>query len=106
MFVYIGSKFGHWIALGIFSNRIEVFDPLGFDIFNLPAVPCALLKFLHEKSADKRLVFSRKIQPNDSILCGFYCLVYVFRRQHQTFKAIQELFSKPSKNDKILDILF
>ena len=24
----------HWIAIGIFQDSLEIFDPLGFDIFN------------------------------------------------------------------------
>ena len=40
----IGS---HWLALGIFRNRIEIFDPLGFNFFNWSRVPWSMLKLLH-----------------------------------------------------------
>ena len=29
-----GSNGSHWIAIGLFKTSIEVYDPLGFEIFN------------------------------------------------------------------------
>ena len=34
LLVHIGNGTGHWIAVGIFTDTIEVFDPLGFRIFD------------------------------------------------------------------------
>ena len=38
----IGS---HWIAIGLFTDKIEIFDSLGFNIFNWTRVPSTLLNF-------------------------------------------------------------
>ena len=32
----------HWIAIGIFDSRIEIFDTLGFNIFNWSRIPCII----------------------------------------------------------------
>ena len=36
----------HWIALGIFKDTIEFFDPLGCDFLNWPNLPVGLLHYL------------------------------------------------------------
>ena len=38
-------KGSHWIGLGIFKDRVEIFDTLGFNVFNWSRVPCSLLNF-------------------------------------------------------------
>ena len=70
-------KGSHWLAIGIFQNSIEIYDPLGFTIFNWTRVPCSLLNFLHRMSIRKRIIVSPRIQPNNSILCAFYCIFYL-----------------------------
>ena len=97
----------HWLALGIFRNQIEIFDPLGFNSKLWPNKPFYLLNFLHNFSFSRKLIFSVQIQPTSSFLCGFYCLFYVLMRQNFSFRNIQRKFSrKLYKNDSILSHLF
>ena len=70
-------KGSHWLAIGIFQNSIEIFDPLGFRIFNWSRVPCDLLEFLHRMSVTRKVRVSPLIQSSQSKLCGFYCLFYI-----------------------------
>ena len=104
--VLVGKVKGHWISVGLFKDSIEIFDPLGFRIFDWPDIPCSLLSFIHTYSRNRKLVISDKVQSNKSTLCGFYCLVYVFNRNRHTLKQIQSYFRSPSVNDYILKTLF
>ena len=91
-------KGSHWLALGIFEDTIEIFDPLGFEIFNWSRIPSHLLNFLHRLSVTRSVLLGKKVQPNTSTLCGFYCLYYFFLRKYFSFKQIQNY----EINDKIL----
>ena len=66
----------HWIGIGIFKNKIEVFDSLGFDIFNWPRVPCTLMRLLQQAAVSKRVRISKRLQPDSSSLCGLYSIFY------------------------------
>ena len=104
--VHVGVQNGHWIAIGIFHDKIEIFDPLGFEIFNWPNIPCSLLNFIHIHSQNKRLLLSGRVQPKESHLCGFYCLLYIVKRPFMSFSKIQSLFSTYRNNDLLLSKLF
>ena len=82
----------HWIAIGIFSEKVEIFDSLGFDIFNWSRVPCSLLTFLHNISRSRRVLVSPRLQPNDSNMCGFYCIYYIIRRAFSPFINLTDHF--------------
>ena len=56
---YSGS---HWIALGMFKDCLEIFDPLGFKFYNWDSIPCKLLEFLHTNSNNRKLKISPQIQ--------------------------------------------
>ena len=93
----------HWLALGIFPNRIEVFDPLGFDIFAWPTLPHGLLSFLHKMSFRKRVKVIPRIQSKKSTLCGLYCVFYIMLRSKFSLSAITDYFSSSLvSNDRIL----
>lgn len=93
----------HWIALGVFANKIEIFDPLGFDIFSWPKISCDLLHFLHKYSFTRRILISKRIQPKNSNLCGLYCIYYVMSRKNHSFKTVQSVFSsRLALNDSII----
>ena len=64
----------HWLALGVFKDRVEIFDPLGFKFLNWSYIPCHLLKLLHRLSQTRRVVISKRIQSDESVLCAFYCI--------------------------------
>lgn len=86
----IGS---HWIAIGLFKHKLEIFDPLGFDVFAWPKISCDLLYFLHKYSFSRRVFLSKRLQSPNSDLCGFYCIYYVLSRQYQSFQKLQSVFS-------------
>ena len=90
----------HWISLGLFDNRLEIMDPLGFTIFNWSRVPCTLMKFCHVFGSRRKIIVSRRIQPDFSVLCGFYCIHYVIFRQLFSLNKLQHFFSREiRKND-------
>ena len=78
----------HWIGLGIFQDEIEIFDPLGFNIFNWSRIPCTLLNFLHSLSVTKTVSINPRIQSNESKLCGIFSIFYVLKRVTQSFTEI------------------
>ena len=57
----------HWISLGVFKNRIEIFDPLGFKFLNWSRIPCHLLNLLHRLSQHRRVFISKRIQSDKSV---------------------------------------
>ena len=97
-------KGSHWIAIGIFNDKIEIFDPLGFDIFNWSKVPCDLLDFLHRLSVSRRVKTAPRVQSDSSYLCGFYTIFYVIARKFVSFEHLFKCFCTQflSRNDKIL----
>ena len=99
-------KGSHWLAIGIFQKSIEIYDPLGFTIFNWNRVPCNLLNFLHRMSIHKRIIVSPRIQPDKSTLCAFYCIFYLVLRQYCSLRRINSFYyslgSKLSRNDSVL----
>ena len=93
----------HWIAVGLFRNKLEIFDSLGFDIFSWPTISCDLLHFLHKYSFSRKVLVSKRIQATKSQNCGLYCIYYVMRRKFQSFKSLQSIFSSNGAlNDSIL----
>ena len=93
----------HWIAVGIFKAHIEIFDSLGFNIFNWPHIPCDLLNFLLKFSVGRKVLVSKRLQSDNSTLCGLYCVFYVLARITLRFSFIQNLFSDNlTRNDKVL----
>ena len=97
----------HWIAIGIFRDTVEIFDPCGFRIFILPRIPCHLLTFIQKLSVTRTIRISDRVQSDLSTLCGFYCMLYVLARTSLSFKKIQSFFSsRLARNDSILKSLF
>ena len=96
----------HWLAVGIFKNSIEIFDPLGFTIFNWARVPCDLLDFLHRMSLTRQVRVSPRIQSDQSTFCGFYCIFYIILRRFTVLRNIVArfsiIFSKMIENDNVL----
>ena len=78
----------HWIGLGIFQDRIEIFDPLGFNIFNWSRIPCTLLNFLHNLSVTKTVAINPRIQSDESKFCGLFSIFYVLKRAKQSFSDV------------------
>ena len=66
----------HWLSIGVFRNKIEVFDALGFKLFNWSRVPCNMLNFLHKFSQSRKIITLKQIQGDNSTLCGYYSIFY------------------------------
>ena len=96
----------HWLALGIFQNQIEIFDPLGFNFFNWSRIPCDLLELLHRLSYRRRILIAKRIQHDKSVLCAFYCIYYCIFRSRFSFSKLCRAFKKLKENDSILIKLF
>ena len=97
----------HWIAIGIFQNTLEIFDSLGFQVFNWPRLPLILFQLLHRLSISRHIVISSRIQSDISTFCGFYAIFYVLARHDLSFHDIQSIFkTNTTDNDKILLKLF
>ena len=96
----------HWLAIGLFAEKIEIFDPLGFTIFNWTHVPCDLLDFLHRMSVSREVRVSPRIQSDTSNLCGFYCIFYIILRRFTLLRKIvacfTTTFSRMAENDNVL----
>ena len=101
-------KGSHWIAIGIFKDQIEIFDSLGFDIFNWARVPCTLLNFLHNLSVSRKVIVAPCIQSSTSFLCGFYSIYFVIRRLFSSFSETVNCFNRSNleHNDVILTEFF
>ena len=95
----------HWLALYITTCEIELFDSLGLIHRNL--LPKQILNFVHRFSVSRKLTCNRRIQPNNSILCGFYCIFFIILRQFTKFKSILSIFSgNQMRNDNVLESFF
>ena len=106
-FDHSGLGGSHWIAIRIDKKRLEIFDPLGFNVRRWPRIPYFLLDFLHKFSSHRKVFISREIQPLHSTLCGFYCIFFLYFRSFNTFHNCSRIFSLMLyKNDKILTNLF
>lgn len=96
----------HWLAIGLFTDKIEIFDPLGFTIFNWVRVPCGLLEFLHRMSVSREVKISPRIQSDSSSFCGFYCIFYIILRRFTLMRKIVScfttIFTKMAENDNVL----
>ena len=93
----------HWIGLMVDKTTVEVFDPLGFNIFNWARIPCTLLSFVHHFSSHRKLFIYQRSQPDQSTLCGFYAMFFVLYRQKFSPSSLNSLFSRNlSKNDSRL----
>ena len=106
-FDHSGLTGSHWVAIRIDRKRIEIFDPLGFNVQRWPRIPFFLLDFLHKFSIHRTVYISTEIQPFNSTLCGYYCIYFLYCRTQSTFHNCLRKFSKKLyKNDKILCNLF
>ena len=103
-------KGSHWLAIGIFEKSLEIFDPLGFTIFNWNRIPCSLLNFLHRMSVTRKVIVSPRIQPAKSHMCGYYCVFYLLLRSLTSLRRIISYFyivtSKLNRNDLLLSKFF
>jgi len=96
----------HWIAVGIYANAVYVCDSLGGMIPN-KQFPSDLINFLHVHTINRKLFITKQLQPEDSALCGAYCVLFVREMaKHNSFFSFLSLFTNNLKqNDKIVSFL-
>ena len=76
----------HWVCYRNLDSVVEYFDPFGL------IMPNEALKYF--KSAEKHIVYSLdEIQNRNTVLCGYWCLYYLFERQNG--KSILDVIHNP-----------
>ena len=64
----------HWVCYRNIDNLVEYFDPFGL------IMPNEALEYFH--TSGKQIVYSMdEIQNRNTVLCGYWCLYYLFERQ-------------------------
>ena len=90
-------KVTHWVSLFIDRN-IAVY----LDSFGIEYIPLEVLNKIRDKSITRNIF---RIQDNESILCGFYCITFIeYMLAGKTLLDYTNLFSSNDykKNDKII----
>ena len=79
----------HWVCYRNIDNVVEYFDPFGL------IMPNEALVYFHTASpSGKRIVYSMdEIQNRSTVLCGYWCLYYLFERQKG--KGILDVIHNP-----------
>ena len=96
----------HWVAVNITENTVEVWDSLALSKMYLKKHGKYLLRFLKQFKANRTFLSCRKLQPDTSNLCGFYCLFFLIHRQKHTFNQCQSYFTDIKTNDDRLSKYF
>ena len=100
-----GMSGAHWICFRISKRKVEMFDSLGLIYEN--KLPIEILAFIQRFSVSREIKFNKRFQPDLSVLCGFYCIFFIFLRQFCSFSRIQKFFDVDlNKNDEIVTKFF
>ena len=76
----------HWVCYRNLDSVVEYFDPFGL------IMPSEALKYF--RSSGKHIVYSiDEIQNRNTVLCGYWCLYYLFERQNG--KSILDVIHNP-----------
>ena len=76
----------HWVCYRNLDSIVEYFDPFGL------IMPNEALKYF--RSSGKHIVYSLdEIQNRNTVLCGYWCLYYLFERQNG--KSILDVIHNP-----------
>ena len=76
----------HWVCYRNLDSVVEYFDPFGL------VMPNEALKYF--RSSGKHIVYSLdEIQNRNTVLCGYWCLYYLFERQNG--KSILDVIHNP-----------
>ena len=95
----------HWICFRISNQKIEMFDSLGLIYDN--NLPIKILAFIQRFTVSRSFKFNKRVQPDSSFLCGFYCIFFIFLRQFCSFGQIQKYFVDDlNKNEKTITKFF
>ena len=105
LIVNTDNSFGigeHWIFIHISKSYVEIYCPLGFNIFNFKIIPCNLLSFLNKHSRFKKIRIFRRVQSDSSILCGYFCILFAVLRPHLSYSFLHSTFCSVVKSRKLL----
>ena len=93
-----GQNGKHWVTIRVSKEHVELFDSLG--LLHNNRLPTEILAFIQRFSIPRTFIFNKPLQPRNSVLCGFYCIFYIFIRQYCTFNITQSFFdTNLSQND-------
>ena len=92
----------HWIFIYISKRTLEIFCPLGFNIFNFKNVPCSLLSFLNKHSRVKKIRIFRRTQSDTSVLCGYFCVMFALIRPLLSYSYLHSVFTSVVSSRKLL----
>ena len=87
----------HYVTLWIDDDAIEIFDSLGSSWKQCPNLLLFLSRYTNHK-----IIYSNRIQSSSSLLCGLYCIFFIFYRQNHSFGDFINLFKTRQMNDLIL----
>ena len=100
-----GLQGSHWISIRISESKIELFDSLGLIHDN--RLPMDILAFIQRFTISRQFVFNGRLQPEKSVLCGFYSILYIILRQYCSFNFINSYFGQNfHKNERIVKSFF
>ena len=100
-----GMSSTHWICIRISKRKVEMFDSLGLVYDN--KLPIEILTFLQRFAVSRDIKLNKRLQPDSSVLCGFYCIFFIFLRQFCSFGQIQKYFVDDlNKNEKTITNFF
>ena len=86
----------HWVCYRNIDNVVEYFDPFGL------IMPNEALKYFH--TSGKRIFYSMdEIQNRNTVLCGYWCLYYLFERQRGN--SILDVIHNPHFDDDNSDFI-
>ncbi|CAH3166480.1 unnamed protein product [Porites lobata] len=86
----------HWVCYRNIDNVVEYFDPFGL------IMPNEALKYF--RTSGKRIVYSMdEIQNRNTVLCGYWCLYYLFERQRGN--SILNVIHNPHFDDDNSDFI-
>ena len=76
----------HWVALYVSNNDVTYFDSFGVE-----HIPKEIKTFVGNKNI-KTNIF--RIQAYDSIMCGYFCIEFMFMLARKTLAEYQIFFHK------------
>ncbi|CAH3173565.1 unnamed protein product [Porites lobata] len=86
----------HWVCYRNLGSVVEYFDPFGL------IMPNEALEYF--QTSGKRIVYSMdEIQNRNTVLCGYWCLYYLFERQRGT--SILDVIHNPYFDDDNSDFI-
>ena len=96
----------HWIALAVYQRNLFICDSLGGLLPN-ESFPTELIEFLNALVTKRRLDMTKQLQPDDSDMCGYYCVTFVLEMaKTNNFGDFLSLFTSDLySNDMVIKFL-